>query len=60
MKKIFTTAVLLPVMAFAQSEGRVGINTAEPKATLHVKSSADMTKPQGIVLPYATTAEIDS
>ena len=60
MKKIFTTAVLLPVMAFAQNEGKVGVNTAEPKATLHVKSSADMTKPQGIVLPYATTAEIDS
>ena len=60
MKKIFTTALLLPVMVFAQSEGKVGINTAEPKATLHVKSSADMTKPQGIVLPYATTAEIDS
>ena len=58
MKKIFTTAVLLPVMAFAQSEGRVGINTAEPKATLHVKSSADMTKPQGIVFPHATTTEI--
>ena len=60
MKKIFTTAVLLPVMAFAQSEGRVGINTAEPKATLHVKSSADMTKPQGIVFPHATTTEINS
>ena len=60
MKKIFTTALLLPVMVFAQSEGKVGINTAEPKATLHVKSSADMTKPQGIVLPYATTAEIDN
>ena len=60
MKKTFTTAVLLPVMAFAQNEGRVGINTAEPKATLHVKSSADMTKPQGIVFPHATSAEIDN
>ena len=60
MKKIFTTAVLLPVMAFAQREGRVGINTAEPKATLHVKSSSDMTKTQGIVLPHATSAEIDN
>ena len=60
MRKIFTTAVLLPVMAFAQREGRVGINTAEPKATLHVKSSSDMTKTQGIVLPHATSAEIDN
>jgi len=60
MKKIFITAVFLPIMALAQSEGKVGINTEEPKATLHVKSSSDMTKPQGIVLPYAATTEIDS
>lgn len=43
MKKIITTAVLLSgVMAYAQ-EGRVGINTEQPNATLEVKSKTGTT-----------------
>lgn len=39
MKKIFTTAsALLGIVAFAQHEGKVGINTQTPAATLNVKS----------------------
>lgn len=41
MKKIITTAMVLSsMMAFAQEDGRVGINTDKPTATLGVKSQA--------------------
>lgn len=40
----------------------IGINTNEPKATLHVvsKPTGNPTSPQGIVFPHATSAERDS
>lgn len=41
MKKLFTSAMVLSgIVAFAQHDGKVGINTEIPDATLNVKSKA--------------------
>lgn len=55
-KTLLTAALLLGAVAQAQ----VGINTADPKATLHVKSKNPASGVEGIVYPHATQAEIES
>ena len=55
-KTLLTAALLLGATAQAQ----VGINTAEPKATLHVNSKNPAAGVEGIVYPHATQAEIES
>lgn len=55
-KTLLTATLLLGVVAQAQ----VGINTADPKATLHVKSKNPASGVEGIVYPHATQAEIES
>ena len=55
-KTLLTAALLLGSVAQAQ----VGINTADPKATLHVKSKNPASGVEGIVYPHATQAEIES
>ena len=53
---IISALVLSAVTANAQ----VGINTDNPKATLHVVGKSPSTKAEGIVFPHATQAEINS
>lgn len=54
-KIIFSASVLSGMVVSAQ----VGINTDTPKATLHVVSRVtDPTRPQGVVLPHATSQQI--
>lgn len=55
-KTLLTAALLLGAVAQAQ----VGINIADPKATLHVKSKNPASGVEGIVYPHATQAEIES
>ena len=55
-KTLLAAALLLGATAQAQ----VGINTAEPKATLHVNSKNPAAGVEGIVYPHATQAEIES
>ena len=56
MKSIIFSVFMLSGVVNAQ----VGINTSEPKATLHVTSKVTSpAQPQGMILPYATTEEID-
>ena len=55
-KTLLTATLLLGAVAQAQ----VGINTADPKATLHVKSKNPASGVEGIVYPHATQAEIES
>ena len=60
MNKLLLLALLLSgIAANAQQEGRVGVNTDTPKATLHIKKDT-RTGVQGVVLPRATSAQIDS
>ena len=58
---IISALVLSAVTVNAQAkEGMVGINTDEPKATLHVVGKNPSTRAEGIVFPHATQAEINS
>lgn len=43
--------------AYRLQTGKVSVNTDEPKATLHVKASADMA---GIIAPYVTGTTIEN
>ena len=52
---IFSVLVLSAVTANAQQQ-QVGINTAEPKATLHVEAGASENK--GVIIPRITAAEM--
>jgi hypothetical protein len=61
--KYIIISVVLIVFALhtakAQS-GQVGINTPSPKATLHVLEANVATKPQGIIAPNVTLAELNA
>lgn len=54
-KTIISALVLSAVTANAQQQ-QVGINTAEPKATLHVEAGASENK--GVIIPRITAAEM--
>ena len=54
-KFIFSALLLSAVTANAQQQ-QVGINTAEPKATLHVEAGASENK--GVIIPRITAAEM--
>lgn len=60
MKKFLTLALAFAgITAYAQQEGRVGINTEEPKATLEVLGKADdATKADGLIVPILTRAQL--
>ena len=60
-KNIFTIgAILISGFAFSQ-EGRVGINTAFPAATLDVMaSSTDLTRTDGLIAPRLKAAELQA
>lgn len=62
MKKIITTAfALLGIYASAQ-DGKMGINTNLPKASLHINRHTGIpaTSPQGLILPHLTKAQRDT
>ena len=56
MNKIIVSALLLSGMAANAQQQQVGINTAEPKATLHVEAGASQNK--GVIIPRITAAEM--
>ena len=56
MNKIIVSALLLSGMAVNAQQQQVGINTAEPKATLHVEAGASENK--GVIIPRITAAEM--
>ena len=56
MNKIIVSALLLSGMAANAQQQQVGINTAEPKATLHVEAGASENK--GVIIPRITAAEM--
>ena len=57
MKRLIFSALLLSAVT---ANAQVGINTDNPKATLHVVSKAPAARAEGIVFPHATQAEINS
>ena len=56
MNKIIVSALLLSGMAANAQQQQVGINTAEPKATLHVEAGTSQNK--GVIIPRITAAEM--
>ncbi|RNA61697.1 hypothetical protein D1631_07025 [Chryseobacterium nematophagum] len=61
MKKIlFTTAMLVCFTALSKAQqGRVGINTSAPDATLDiVANTADNTKPDGLLVPRMSRSQL--
>lgn len=60
MKKLFILSLaLFGIAAYAQQDGRVGINTEEPKATLQVVGKPGVKEaPDGVQLPRLTKAEL--
>ena len=56
MNKIIVSALLLSGMAANAQQQQVGINTATPKATLHVEAGASQNK--GVIIPRITAAEM--
>lgn len=60
MKKTVMFLGMLSVgYAYAQ-QGRVGINTTEPKATLHIEKKIVNNNAQGVIFPELTTTERDN
>jgi hypothetical protein len=61
----FTTAIMfifgiINITVYSQS-GSVGINTSNPKSTLHVlKEGSPLTKPAGIIAPIVTILELNN
>ena len=54
---LFTAFMLSAVAAHAQvKDGMVGINTNEPRATLHIEPGASESK--GLIIPRITAAEM--
>lgn len=62
MKKFFILSLALAgITAYAQQEGRVGINTEEPKATLDVVGKPDeASAADGVKLPTLTKAQLNA
>ena len=56
MNKIIFSALLLSGVIVNAQQQQVGINTAEPKATLHVEAGASENK--GVIIPRITAAEM--
>ena len=56
MNKIIVSALLLSGMVANAQQQQVGINTATPKATLHVEAGASQNK--GVIIPRITAAEM--
>ncbi|MDY3345332.1 hypothetical protein PG326_08770 [Riemerella anatipestifer] len=58
MKKTLLCAVFLPLVLNAQDyNGRVGINTNEPKATLEISKEGN-SKSKGLIIPRLTASEV--
>ena len=56
MNKFIVSALLLSAATANAQQQQVGINTAEPKATLHVEAGASENK--GVIIPRITAAEM--
>ena len=56
MNRIIFSALLLSAVTANAQQQQVGINTAEPKATLHVEAGASENK--GVIIPRITAAEM--
>ena len=56
MNRIIFSALLLSTVTANAQQQQVGINTAEPKATLHVEAGASENK--GVIIPRITAAEM--
>ena len=56
MNRIIFSALLLSGVIVNAQQQQVGINTAEPKATLHVEAGASENK--GVIIPRITAAEM--
>ena len=56
MNRIIFSALLLSGLTANAQQQQVGINTAEPKATLHVEAGASENK--GVIIPRITAAEM--
>lgn len=60
MKKvILTIGILAGVSSIFAQVGRVGINTNEPKATLHIKAHNEDTNP-GLIIPTVSMDKLDT
>ena len=56
MNRIIFSALLLSAVTANAQQQQVGINTAEPKATLHVEAGASENK--GVIIPRITATEM--
>ena len=56
MNRIIFSALLLSTVTANAQQQQVGINTAEPKATLHVEAGASENK--GVIIPRITAAQM--
>lgn len=60
MKKvILTIGILAGVSSIFAQEGRIGINTNEPKATLHIKAHNEDTNP-GLIIPNVSMDKLNA
>ena len=56
MRRFIISALVLSAVTANAQQQQVGINTAEPKATLHVEAGASENK--GVIIPRITAAEM--
>jgi len=60
MKKVFITVAIAAIAATSAINAQVGINNEDPKATLDVTAKAPGVKPEGIIAPRVSLADLNT